>query len=102
MDTWSEVGHDLNLNKKRQKGKKDPIFSWFCLRVREEGKKRVKSFLPRSTEFRWSKFVGPKMKVHCIDEGYAYVPKMRDFVEDSREEFGKSKVSCLRSVHETS
>ena len=49
-----------------------------------------------------SVFVGPRMKVHLLDEGYAWVPKTRDFAEDSSEEFGKSKVSCLGSVHGTS
>ena len=26
------------------------------------------------------------MKVHLLDEGYVYIPKMRDFTEDLREE----------------
>ena len=26
------------------------------------------------------------MKVHLLNEGYAYIPKMRDFTEDSKEE----------------
>ena len=42
------------------------------------------------------------MKVHSIDEGYAWVPKTWDFAEDPNEEFGKSKVSSLRRVHEAS
>ena len=42
------------------------------------------------------------MKVHLLDEGYAWVPKTRDFTEDSSKEFGKSKVFGLGSVHETS
>ena len=42
------------------------------------------------------------MKVHLLDKGYAWVQKTRDFTEDSREEFEKSKVSSLESVHETS
>ena len=42
------------------------------------------------------------MKVHLLNEGYAWVPKTRDFAEDSSEEFGKSKVSGLGSVHGTS
>ena len=42
------------------------------------------------------------MKVHRINEGYAWVPKTRDFVEDPSKEFGKSKVSGLGSVHEAS
>ena len=63
---------------------------------------RAKSFLPRSMEFRWSKFVKPRMKVHCINEDYVWVLKMRDFAEDPNDEFGKSKFSGLRSAHEAS
>ena len=53
-------------------------------------------------EFRWLKFVRPRTKVHHVDEGYACVLKKRDFVKDPNEEFGKSKVSGLGSVHEAS
>ena len=42
------------------------------------------------------------MKVYLLDEGCARVPKTWDFVKDSSEEFGKSKVSGLGSVHGTS
>ena len=42
------------------------------------------------------------MKVHLLDEGYTWVPKTRDFTEDSIKEFRKSKVSGLGSVHGTS
>ena len=42
------------------------------------------------------------MKVHLLDEGYMWVSKTRDFIEDSNEEFRKSKVSGLISVHRTS
>ena len=72
------------------------------VRVREERKMRAKSFLPRSTEFRWSEFVEPRTKVHRIDEGYTWVPKTRDFVEDPNKGLGKSKVLGLGSVHEAS
>ena len=68
----------------------------------EEGNKRAKSFLLRSTELCRSKFVEPRTKVHRIDEGYAWVPKTRDFTKDPTEELGKSKVSGLGSVHEAS
>ena len=54
--------------------------------MREEKKRKAKSFLPRSTEFRWSVFVGPKTKVHRIDEGYAWVPRKKYFIEDPRKE----------------
>ena len=50
----------------------------------------------------WSKFIGPRTKVHLLDEGYVWVPKTRDFAEDSSKELGKSKVSSLGSVHGTS
>ena len=70
--------------------------------MREERKRRDKSFLPRSTKFRRSKFIGPRTKVHRINEGYAWVSKMRDFAKDPNEEFEKSKVSGLGSVHEAS
>ena len=42
------------------------------------------------------------MEVHLLDESYAWVSKSQDFTEDSTEEFGKSKVLGLGSVHETS
>ena len=43
-----------------------------------------------------------RMEVHLLDESYAWVPKSQDFAEDSSEEFGKSNVSGLESVHGTS
>ena len=49
-----------------------------------------------------SKFVGPRMEIHLLDESYAWVPKSQDFFEDSNEEFRKSNVLGLGSVHGTS
>ena len=49
-----------------------------------------------------SKFVGPRTKVHRINEGYTWVSKMRDFAKDPNEEFGKSKVLGLGSFNEAS
>ena len=63
---------------------------------------RASSISLQSTEFRQSEFIGQRMKVHLLDEGYAWVPKTRDFSKDSSEEFWKSKVSGLGSVNETS
>ena len=80
------------MEKKGELGQKEPIFLGLIERVREKRKRRAKSFLPRSTEFRWSVFVGLRTKVHRIDEGYSWVPKTLDFVEDPNEEFGKLKV----------
>ena len=42
------------------------------------------------------------MKVHLLDKGSLSIPKTWDFAEDSSKEFGKSKVSGLGSVSETS
>ena len=68
--------------------------------MRERGEsnrtERNQKFSLRFTEFRRSEFVGPRTKVHLLDKGYAWVPKTRDFVEDSSKEFGKSKVSSFR------
>ena len=65
-----------------------------------ERERRAKSFLPRSMKFCWLEFIGLRMKVHRIDERYAWVPKTRGFVKDPNEEFRKSKVSSLGSVYE--
>ena len=60
------------------------------------------NFSLRSMEIDWSEFVGPITKVHLLDEGYAWVPKTRDFFEHLSKEFLISKVSGLGSVHGTS
>ena len=70
--------------------------------MRKRERKENSFFSLRSMDFRSSEFVGPRMEVHLLDESYAWVPKSRDFAEDSSEEFRKSKVSGLRSVHGTS
>ena len=72
-------------------------------RERERKKKeKYSNFSLRSKEFRRSEFVGPKTKLHLLDEGYVWIPKTPDFTKDSNEEFGKSMVSGLTSVHGTS
>ena len=43
-------------------------------------------------------FVEPRTKVHRLNE----VSETKDFAEDSSEDFRKSKVSGLGSVHKTS
>ena len=99
----AQRGPRLKLKQKRETMVENQNFCCFVrMRVREERKRRAKSFLPRSTKFRRSKFVGPRTKVHRIDEGYAWVSKMRDFAKDLNKEFKKSKVSGLGSVHEAS
>ena len=68
-----------------------------------EKKRKIKNpnFSLRYTEFCRSEFVGPRTKVHLLDKGYAWVPKTRNFIEDSSEEFRKSNVSGLGNVHGT-
>ena len=43
---------------------------------------------------------GQELKIICSTK--AWVPKIRDFTEDSSEEFGKSRVFGLGSVYGTS
>ena len=84
------MGHMSNLSKLDKKGKqKNFIFgeerpdSGLVVRVREGEKRKIKknqSFSLQSTKFRRSEFVEPKVKVHLLDEGYAWVPKTQDFV----------------------
>ena len=69
---------------------------------KKKKKKKNSNFSLRSMEFCRSEFIRPITKVHLLDEGYVWVPKTRDFPEDSSEEFGKSKVSGLGSVHGSS
>ena len=60
-----------------------------------EGGERSSSFFLRSMGIGSSDLVRPRSKVHVLDEGLTRVSKTQDFVEDSCEEFGKSKVSGL-------
>ena len=71
-------------------------------REKRERGKRSSNFSLQSTEIGGSVFVGLRTIDHLIDKGYAWVLKTRYFVEDSSEEFGKSRVSSLGSVHGTS
>ena len=70
--------------------------------MREERKEKETPTSLKNTETGWLEFVRQRTKVHLLDEGYAWVPKTRDFAEDSNKGFGKSKVSGLGSVHGTS
>ena len=69
----------------------------------EKGREnKTQNFSLRSTEFRQLEFIVLRTKVHLLDEGYVWVPKTWDFAEGSIEEFGKSKVLGVGSVHGTS
>ena len=71
-------------DKRGIKAKRAHISNWFMREIEEKRERGDLSFLPRSTEFRGSVFVGPRAKVHHIDERYAWVPEKRDFVDDPR------------------
>ena len=89
------------LKQRGKRRKRDPIFLVFSASERKEKKEsqEIPSKIYRipSIEVRRA-----RTKVHHIDEGYTWVPKTRDFTENPSEEFRKSKVSGLGSVHEAS
>ena len=53
------------------RGGKKPIISFFWFYVREKRERESSNFSLRSKEIEWSEFVGPRVKVHLLDEGYA-------------------------------
>ena len=92
---------------KREKRKRGERSSNFSLRYTKIGgsvfvKLRNKDHLLDKGYTRVPKFVGPRNKDHLLYKGYAWVSKTRGFAKDSSEEFGKSRVSGLGSVHGTS
>ena len=48
--------------------------------------REIQTFSRRSKGFRRSEFVEQRVKVHLLDEGDVYIPKMRDFTKDPKEE----------------
>ena len=73
------------------------LIFFVCVRGRErERRERALSFSLRSTELRCSDFVGPRIKVHRINEGYVWVTRTRDFTEESKD--GNSENSKLSSL----
>ena len=65
------------------------------VRRRRESRERNSNLSLQSTELSCSVFIGPRTKVHLRDEGHAWVPKTKDFTEDSHEKFGRSWVLGL-------
>ena len=61
-------------------------------RAKRKRKKENPTFFPRSTELCQSEFVGARTKVHCLKEGYAWVPKMKDFNEDPKKEIWGNQI----------
>ena len=69
--------------------------------MREE--RAFKCFSLRSSKFRRSEFIEPRVKVHLLDEGCAWVPKRRDFTEDPNKEISGNQIfQGLEGVLETS
>ena len=59
-------------------------------REKERGRKREPNFFLQSTEFRRLEIVEPRVKAHLLDEGYAWVPKMRDITKYPKEEISRN------------
>ena len=76
------------------KGTKEEEIPFFFLVLVEREKKRrereQQAFSLQSTEFCRSDFVRPRLKVHHLDEDYAWVPKRRGFTENQKEEFSEN------------
>ena len=99
---WQDEASHLTLDqtnsmgrRRRKRGKKKEKRE-----IRERGE-RSSNFSLRSTEISRSVFVGSRTKDYLLDKGYSWVSKTQDFAEDSSEEFGKSNVLGLGSVHGT-
>ena len=90
VDMWRNVGQvfkKLNRVKNHRFARKYMGFlAGENVREEEGEKESIQAFFRRSLEFRRSKFVEPRTKVHLLDEGYACVPKMRSFTEDLKED----------------
>ena len=65
-------------------GRKSNFLQVDCGRERGERKKKIQDLFLRSMEFRQSEFVKLRVKVNLLDEGYAYIPKSKDFIETSK------------------
>ena len=114
-DTWNHESHisnltsnKLNLKKKKRKGKQkgeekeEKNGKMEKRRGDEREGKRGSTFSLRSKELGWSSRIEPRLKVGILVEGNAWTPKSGVFVGDMIEEFGKSKISGLGNIHETS
>ena len=91
-DMWHSVSHTfrtINSPKGIRLGEKIKEIRFFphVLIVEERGRRRKEfaDFFLRSTKICWSKSVGPRIKVRLHDEGFSYIPKMRDFTEGLKE-----------------
>ena len=62
--------------------------------VSRERDERNFSFSLLSTEIRWSESIEPRLKVHLLDEGYAWVPTTCSFIEN----FGFGEENLVREA----
>ena len=65
-------------------------------RGKNDRKERTPSFSLRSTEFRQLEFIEPRVKVQLLNEVYAWVPKMREFTENPKEEISGNQIFGIR------
>ena len=88
-----QVSKTINRTKRIRNRGENILFPTSVVGERKEGRnKRIQGFLLRSSEIRRSEFIGPRVKIHLLVEGYAYVPKSQDFTKNPNEEiWGKSK-----------
>ena len=92
-DMWHGVSHTsrtINSSKGIRLGEEEKKWDFFfsqVLTVKERGRRRKEfsNFFLISMEICQSESVGPRIKVRLLDEGFAYILKMRDFTEDPKE-----------------
>ena len=73
---------------------KTPHSNFLVLREGERREREHLSFYLRSSEFHRSEFVESRVKVHLLDEGYAFIPKKEGFHQRSKGgDFMKSRIS---------
>ena len=87
-DSWHDREKSVRLliEQKHQEDRgKRTYFSTSMVGERKEGRKKmILGFLLKSSRIRMSEFVEPRIKVHLLVEGYAYVPKSWDFTENPK------------------
>ena len=67
-------------------------------REKKGEKERRPSLSFRTSEFRRSEFIEPRVKVHLLDKDYAYIPKMRNFTKDPKEEISRNQGFWVREA----
>ena len=82
----------MRLIKEQILGERKRSFSGLETMGEKGRKERTPRFSLRSTELRQSDFVGLRLKVHRLDEGFAWVQKRTDFTEYPNEEISGNQI----------